>query len=100
MTEPEARARDTAFTKLYDVIDALPPEERQGAILEEAEKVIRTVVRQRATSDLEKWQNNLIEYQNRMGDPADLEGRELRQYDTEVKRLENLIRENEQKSRS
>ncbi len=100
LSEDEARARDRAFTQLYDAIDALPPEERQGAILEESEKVIRTVIRQQAAFDVEKAQNALIEYQNRMGSPEELSGRERRQYDTEVNRLENLIRENEQKSRS
>ena len=100
LTEPEARARDIAFTQLYDVIDALPPEERQGAILEEAEKVVRVVVRQRAAADLIMWQQQLIRYQNRMGNPEDLEDRERRQYDTEIKRLENFIRESEQQSRN
>ena len=100
LSEEEARSRDRAFTQLYDVIDALPPEERQGAILEESEKVVRTVIRQKATSDLEKTQNMLIEYKQRIGDPEDMSDRERRQYDTEIKRLENLIRENEQKSRS
>ena len=99
LSEEEARSRDRAFTQLYDVIDALPPEERQGAILEESEKVVRTVVRQQAASDVERWQRLLGEFIDGSENPEDMSDRERRQYDDEIRIFENLIRENEQKSR-
>ncbi len=98
LSEDEARQRDRAFTELYDVIDALPPEERQAAILEASERVIKTIVRANSKSEAEKAERALTEYQQQMGDPNDLSDRERRQYDVEIKRYENIIRENQQKS--
>lgn len=98
LSEDEARQRDRAFTQLYDVIDALPPEERQAAILEESEKVVRTVIRQKAALDVDKWQRLLADFIAKSDDPADMSDRERRQYDDEIRVFENLIRENEQKS--
>ena len=100
LSEDDVRQRDRAFTQLYDVIDALPPEERQGAILEEAQKVIRNVIGSKAAEDVIKWQQRLVEYQQQMGDPGKLTEKGRQEYDVETRRLENLIRENEQKSQN
>lgn len=100
LTPEEARARDVAYTQLYDAIDALPPEEREANIFSATDEVIKTVIKQQAVKSAERARNILAEYKRRMGDPDDLSDREREQYDAEVSRLENSIREDEQRGRN
>lgn len=103
LSDSDARKRDTAFTKLYNVIDALPPEERQGAILEESEKVIRIITREQDAGKLERQRRMLTEYiaehESQYGSPGEYKGDLKETYEREIRRRENLIRELEAKTR-
>jgi hypothetical protein len=98
LSDEEARARDIARTMLYDRIEALPPEERQSAILAESTDVIKTAIRERASTQAERARTMLQRYKESVGDPAEMNERERQQYNTEIARYENIIREAEQKS--
>jgi hypothetical protein len=100
LEESELRARDNAFTELYNRIDILPPEEREAALLNASGEVVRDVIRNNASVELERTVRTLEQYKDRMGDPNGLNDRERRRYDVEVQRLEGRITELEQQRRN
>lgn len=95
LPEEEKRQRDQAFTELYDIIDALPPEERQAAILDSAQTVIRRVVGTNAARDLANYRAQREEYIQGAGPVEDMNARERETYERTLSRLDNLIREAE-----
>lgn len=97
LTEEEAVARDLALTDFYDRIDALPPEERQAALISTSQEVIRLNLKNQAATQLDAARANLAEYRQRMGDPNSLNGSARRRYDEEIRRYENTISVLEQK---
>jgi hypothetical protein len=99
LTDEEAAARDLALTDFYDRIDALPPEERQQALLTTSQDVVRTHLVSIAQRQLDRTRANLAEYKSRMGDPERLRGNERRAYDAEIARMERNITALEQKVR-
>lgn len=100
LSDAEKRARDRALTELYNRIDVLPPEERQGALMAASQEVIRDVIKNNASIKLERTISNLQVYKNSMGDPSNMDERTRRQYDVEVQRLERRIAELEQQVRN
>lgn len=91
----QAKQRERALNQWYDAVDALPPEERQRAVIPEAEKIIEDVIRQNATAEVARKQRALEEYKTRMGDPGKMTAKGREAYDNEVKRRETQIREAE-----
>lgn len=97
LSEGEARARDLAFTELYNRIDALPPEERQAALLSTAEEVIRTTVRERAIEEIDTAHRTIRQLLDQLAND-DLSERERKVLDSRVQHLQNRIRELESKA--
>ncbi len=94
LSDDELRARERALTQLYDVIEALPPEEREAAIFEETERVVRDIRRVAATTELIKARETLAE--EVAIDPESLDRYDKSVHDSRITRLENRIRELEQ----
>lgn len=92
LSEEEARSRDEALTELYNVIDALPEEERQGAVIAEAEKVIGSRIRAAAGQEAEQIRSRL-EFYKRDKDPGRMNETQRAEYDRQVLLYENRIRE-------
>lgn len=94
LSDDELRARERALTQLYDVIEALPPEEREAAIFEETERVVRDIRRVAASTELVKAKETLSD--ERAIDPDSLDRYDKSIHDKKISRLENRIRELEQ----
>lgn len=91
MSEAELRQRDEALTQLYDAVDALPPEEREAALFTEADRVIKTVIRERAGQEKTEWERRLTELEQT--DTSNFDEREMRIHQQAVERASNIIRE-------
>lgn len=91
LSTEEREARDVALTRLYDVVDALPPEERDGAVLLEADRVITTVIRENASTELERQQQELEKLLRQ--DTSGFDSRQKQRYDDKIERMRNNIRE-------
>lgn len=93
LTEDELRARDAALTELYDAIDALPPEERQAAVMMKSEEVVRNRIRTSARAELATLRERFETYKTNQGDPAQLRGQRLEDYKRNVASYERRIQE-------
>jgi len=101
LSDSERRARDTARTQLFDQIDALPPKERDAAVIPASREVIRTVISTNAGIKADKAREQLRlldEGVDKLGGVDELSDRNRKIYETDRARLENTIRELEQKS--
>jgi hypothetical protein len=57
LSAEEAEARDNALTQWYSAVDALPPNERQAAVLSTAQDVIKRVIRNNKSSEAQTWRD-------------------------------------------
>lgn len=97
LTDEEARSRDEALSELYDIVDALPPEERQAAVLSSAQQVVAARIRKSASDEAAVIRQRLAAYQSDK-DPAGMSENKRKEYDAQVARYENRIRELESKA--
>jgi hypothetical protein len=93
LAEDERRARDEAFTELYELVDALPEEERQGAVLTQARDVIQRRISDRAANEVARLRDAMARYRENIGDPNDLNETRRVDYDAQIARYETRIRE-------
>lgn len=98
LDEAQLRQRDTALSELYDIVDALPPQERQGAVLDASQKVISTRIKNAASEEVKRIQRNLDAYKKKVGDPTRLSTTGKKDYDRVVLGLENQLREQQSKA--
>lgn len=98
LSEEEARSRDEALTELYNVIDALPEEERQSVVIAEAEKVIGNRIRIAAGQEAQQIRSRMERYQ-RDKDPDRMNETQKQEYDRQIGVYENRIRELETRAR-
>jgi hypothetical protein len=97
LSEDERRARDEAFTELYELVDALPEEERQGAVLSQARDVVQRRISDRAATEASRLRNAMARYREGIGDPGALNETRRADYDAQIARYETRIRELEAK---
>lgn len=95
LTPEEAKARDTAKTQWYSVVDALPPNERQAKVMELADDVIGRVIRKNKSIAAETARQGLERYKKELGDPDKLSKKARKAYDDEIARGERLIQQYE-----
>lgn len=100
LTPEERRQRDRALTELYDLVDALPPEERQAAVIESSEKVIQRTIRNTARERAESLKRSLASFIERTGDPEELSKTARKDYDLYVQGKEEAIRKAENRAGS
>ena len=93
LSEEELEMRDSALTELYNVIDALPPEEQQAALLPRAQEVIQSRIRTTSLNEADRLRGILQRYRDSVGDPAELDGTQRKDYDEAVALYERMITE-------
>lgn len=99
LSDDEARRRDTALTEWYNVVDALPPEERQFKAIEIAEQVTERVIRSNARAEAERIRARMERMQTTYGDPSELSSSKRKEYEAELKRQQDLLRQAEQRAK-
>lgn len=99
LSEEEARQRDEALTELYDVVNALPEDQRQGQIMAKAQEVIANRIRATARNEAERLRGALERYRTAMGDPARLSGAKLDDYNAQIARYNAQISAADNKAR-
>lgn len=99
LSAEEARQRDTALTEWYQLVDALPPEERQFKAIEFAEQVTTRVIKQNANAEVEQIKGRIERLKQTYGDPESMSGKKRKEYDDELRRQETRLREAEQKAK-
>lgn len=97
--DEEARQRDTALTEWYQLVDALPPEERQFKAIEFAEQITTRVIRNAARNEVEAVKGRILRLKETYGDPEKLSGKKRKEFDDELRRQETRLREAEQKAK-
>lgn len=99
LSEEEARQRDTALTEWYQMVDALPPEERQFKAIEFAEQVTARVIKRNANEEVDQIKGRIGRLKETYGDPEKLSGKKRKEFDAELSRQEKRLREAEQKAK-
>lgn len=99
LSTDEARQRDTALTEWYQLVDALPPEERQFKAIELAEQVTTRVIKRNANEEVEQIRGRIARMKETYGDPEKLSGKKRKEFDDELRRQEARLREAEQKAK-
>jgi hypothetical protein len=99
LSPEEAEQRDQALTEWYQLVDALPPEERQLKAIELADQVTSKVIKRNASSEVEKIQGRIQDLKREFPDPSALseEGRKV--YEDRLKRQQDRLREAEQQAK-
>jgi hypothetical protein len=98
LSEEEARQRDTALTEWYNLVEALPPEERQSKAIELAEQVNSRVIKSNARDEADRVRSRLQRMKATYGSQS-LSKRKQEEYDKEVARLDARLKELEAKSK-
>lgn len=83
--------RERALTDWYNTVDALPPEERQLAVIDSAETVVKKFIRNSNVEKAQKQRDNLEAYKTRAGDVSKMGKSQKAEYDAEIKRREAAI---------
>lgn len=99
MTVEEARQRDTALTEWYNLVEALPPAARQGQAIELAEQVTEKVIRSNARSEVAGIRARIDRLIRESGDPEEMGTAKRKQFDLELKRQQDRLREAEAKAK-
>lgn len=84
LTAEELRMRDQALTELYDTIDALPPEERQAALMAKSQEVIENRVRATAREQLRAKRERRQQYIDMAGDLTEMSKTERERFDADL----------------
>lgn len=92
LSEEEARARDETLTELYNVVETLPEEERQGVVIAKAEEVIGRRIRFAAGQEATQIRARL-DFYKRDKDPGRMNETQRAEYDRQVTLYENRIRD-------
>lgn len=98
LTAEQAEQRDRALSQWYDVVDALPPNERQAAVLKSAEEIIGKVIRNNKAGEAQRLRSRLQDLIKRSGDPADMGAENRKVFEANKKRLEDGIAKAEQEA--
>jgi hypothetical protein len=103
LSDAEQRASDTARTQLYDLVEALPPEEREAAVIRLSDEVVRTVIKNNASIQLEiarEQRQRLIEKMKKAGGYEEYNSDEKKEHDRQMSFIDNAILELELKSQN
>ncbi len=98
LTGPKLTERELALSQFYDEIDALPPAERQSAVLRISGEVITRVIRNGAVKKLDSQRQAKARYIERAGDPAEMGAEKLKQYKNTIARYDGQILEYERQA--
>lgn len=103
LSEEEARQRDAALTEWYNLVEALPPEERQAKAINLAEEVTNRVIRGQAQSEAERIRGRIQrmqqDFQQRYPDGLDEDDQPRKDFERMMKQQENALKAAEAKAK-
>jgi hypothetical protein len=91
LSPEQSEQRDRALSQWYDVVDALPPAERQAAVLRSAEEVISKIIRTNKASEAQKFRGKLEGLIKEFGDPARMNDEKRKRFEEKKKQLQDKI---------
>lgn len=98
LSTEQSNQRDRALSQLYDVVDALPPAERQAAVLGKSEEIISKVIRTNKVGEAANLRSRLADLVKRSGDPSEMNDEKRKRFESNKKRLEDGIAKAEQEA--
>lgn len=84
-------ARDTAKTKFYKEVDALPANERQNKVLSVADDVVKKVIRSNTWKAADRALEKKKNYMKLAGDPKDMSPEKRAQFEKDIARYDATI---------
>lgn len=98
LTGEQAEQRDRALSQWYDIVDSLPPAERQAAVLRSAEEIIGKVIRTNKATEAQTLRSRREALIKRTGNPEDMSKAERARFESNLKRIDDAIAKAEQEA--